>query len=146
MARADSVGELSDALGIDRAGLTSTVREFNAAVRGGPFDPTVLDGKSAVGIDPPKSNWAQPISEPPFLGYAVTCGITFTFGGLSVDPSAQVTDAGACPIAGLYAAGEIAAGLFYDNYPGGAGLMAGAVFGRIAGREAARHATGRTDG
>ena len=142
MARADSVEELADALGIDRAGLSSTVREFNAAVRGGPFDPTVLDGKSAAGIDPPKSNWAQPISEPPFLGYAVTCGITFTFGGLSVDASARVTDAGARPIAGLFAAGEIAAGLFYDNYPGGAGLMAGAVFGRIAGREAARHASG----
>ena len=146
MAKADSVEELADALGIDRAGLTGTVREFNAAVRGGPFDPTVLDGKSAVGIEPPKSNWAQPISEPPFLGYAVTCGITFTFGGLSVDASARVTDAGARPIAGLYAAGEIAAGLFYDNYPGGAGLMAGAVFGRIAGRGAARYATGRTDG
>ena len=146
MAKADSVGELADALGIDRAGLTSTVREFNAAVHGGPFDPTVLDGKSALGIEPPKSNWAQPIAEPPFLGYAVTCGITFTFGGLSVDASARVTDAGARPIAGLFAAGEIAAGLFYDNYPGGAGLMAGAVFGRIAGRGAARHATGRTDG
>ena len=142
MARADSVGDLADALGIDRVGLVGTVREFNAAVRGGRFDPTVLDGKSAAGIDPPKSNWAQPISEPPFLGYAVTCGITFTFGGLSVDASARVTDAGARPIAGLFAAGEIAAGLFYDNYPGGAGLMAGAVFGRIAGREAARHASG----
>ena len=146
MARADSVEELADALGIDRAGLSSTVLEFNAAVGGGPFDPTVLDGKSAVGIDPPKSNWAQPIAEPPFLGYAVTCGITFTFGGLSVDASARVTDAGARPIAGLYAAGEIAAGLFYDNYPGGAGLMAGAVFGRIAGRGAARYATGLSDG
>ena len=142
MARASSIEELADALGIDRAGLTGTVREFNAAVRGGAFDPTVLDGKSAAGIDPPKSNWAQPISEPPFLGYAVTCGITFTFGGLSVDASARVRDAGARPISGLYAAGEIAAGLFYDNYPGGAGLMAGAVFGRIAGRGAARHASG----
>ena len=146
MAKASSIGELADALGIDRAGLTSTVREFNAAVGGGRFDPTVLDGKSAAGIDPPKSNWAQSISEPPFLGYAVTCGITFTFGGLSVDASARVRDAGARPIAGLYAAGEIVGGLFYDNYPGGAGLMAGAVFGRIAGREAARHATSRPDG
>ena len=140
MARADSIEQLADALGIDRVGLSSTVLEFNAAVRDGAFDPTALDGKSAPGVDPPKSNWAQPISAPPFLGYAVTCGITFTFGGLSVDASARVRDAGARPIDGLYAAGEIVGGLFYDNYPGGAGLMAGAVFGRIAGREAARHA------
>ena len=140
MARADTIEDLADALGIDRAGLARTVREFNSAVRDGPFDPTALDGKSAVGIDPPKSNWAQQISEPPFLGYAVTCGITFTFGGLSVDASARVMDADGRPLGGLYAAGEIVGGLFHDNYPGGAGLMAGAVFGRIAGREAARHA------
>ncbi len=140
MARAHTVEDLADALGIDREGLVRTVREFNAAVRDGPFDPTVLDGKGTVGIDPPKSNWAQTISEPPFLGYAVTCGITFTFGGLSVDASARVMDAGARPIDGLYAAGEIVGGLFHDNYPGGAGLMAGAVFGRIAGRGAARYA------
>ena len=140
MARADTIEDLSDALGIDRAGLIRTVREFNAAVRDGSFDPTALDGKGTDGIEPLKSNWAQPISEPPFLGYAVTCGITFTFGGLSVDASARVRDTSARPIAGLYAAGEIVGGLFHDNYPGGAGLMAGAVFGRIAGREAARHA------
>ena len=140
MARANTVEDLADALGIDRTGLTATVREFNAAVRGGEFDPTALDGKGTDGIDPPKSNWAQPISEPPFLGYAVTCGITFTFGGLSVDARARVMDTSDRPIAGLYAAGEIVGGLFHDNYPGGAGLMAGAVFGRIAGQEAARHA------
>ena len=137
MARADTIEELADALGIDRPGLSRTVRDFNAAVQEGPFDPTALDGKSAAGVVPPKSNWALPISSPPFLGYAVTCGITFTFGGLSIDPSARVMNAAGRPIPGLYAAGEIAAGLFYDNYPGGAGLMAGAVFGRIAGRQAA---------
>ena len=141
MARADTVEGLADGLGIDRDGLGRTVREFNAAVCGGAFDPTALDGKCTAGIDPPKSNWAQPISEPPFLGYAVTCGITFTFSGLSVDASARVMDAGGRPVGGLYAAGEIVGGLFYDNYPGGAGLMAGAVFGRIAGREGARYAS-----
>jgi tricarballylate dehydrogenase len=74
------------------------------------------------------------------VGYAVACGITFTFGGLSVDSGARVMSIDRSPIDGLYAAGEIVGGLFYDNYPGGAGLMAGAVFGRIAGAGAARHA------
>ena len=81
MARADSIGELAEALSIDRGGLVATVDEFNAAVREGPFDPAALDGKCTRGLEPPKSNWALPIDKPPFLGYAVTCGITFTFGG-----------------------------------------------------------------
>jgi tricarballylate dehydrogenase len=140
MARAGSIEELADGLGIDRSGLVRTVREFNSAVRDGTFDPTVLDGKGTAGIEPAKSNWAQPIDLPPFLGYAVACGITFTFGGLKVDSAARVADVDGRAMPGLYAAGEIVGGLFYDNYPGGAGLMAGAVFGRIAGAGAAQHA------
>jgi len=69
----------------------------------------------------------------------VTCGITFTFGGLKIAPSTQVLDIEDAPLPGLYAAGELVGGLFYFNYPGSSGLMAGAVFGRIAGREAALH-------
>ncbi len=84
----------------------------------------------------PKSNWANTIDEPPFEAYAVTCGITFTFGGLRVDEHAQVIDIDGNPIAGLYAAGELVGGLFYFNYPGGSGLMAGSVFGHIAGTSA----------
>ena len=142
MAKADSVPELADALGVDRAGLVDTVREFNAAVTEGTFDPAALDGKGTLGVEPPKSNWALPIDKPPFLGYAVTCGITFTFGGLKIDDTARVIDAQDEPIPGLYASGEIVGGLFYDNYPGGAGLMAGAVFGRIAGANAANRVMG----
>jgi tricarballylate dehydrogenase len=77
---------------------------------------------------------------PPFSAYAVTCGITFTFGGLKIDTAAHVLDIADKPISGLYAAGELVGGLFYFNYPGSSGLMAGSVFGRIAGREAAEHA------
>ena len=74
------------------------------------------------------------------MGFAVTCGITFTFGGLRIDAdTAQVLDTDDQPIPGLYAAGELVGGLFYHNYPGGTGLMAGAVFGRIAGRAAAKN-------
>ncbi|HET9199700.1 MAG TPA: FAD-binding protein, partial [Dehalococcoidia bacterium] len=93
---------------------------------------------AALGIDPPKSNWAQKLDTPPYTGYAVTCGITFTFGGLRIDPAtAQVLDTEDRPMPGLYAAGELVGGLFYHNYAGGSGLMAGAVFGRIAGETAA---------
>ena len=142
MIKANTVQELADGLGIDRDGLTGTVQQFNSAVQAGEFDPTVLDGKGTRGIMPPKSNWALPLDTPPYLGYAVTCGITFTFGGLRINREAQVLDTEDLPIPGLYAAGELVGGLFYNNYAGGAGLMAGAVFGRIAGASAAGSATG----
>jgi len=134
---------LARKLEIDVAGLVDTVTRFNAAVQPGVFNPSVKDGKRTRGITPPKSNWAQPLDTPPYVGYAVTTGITFTFGGLRITEEAQVIDCEQRPIAGLFAAGELVGGLFYHNYPGGAGLMAGAVFGRIAGRSAARAARQR---
>ena len=97
-----------------------------------------LDGKRTVDITPPKSNWANTIDAPPFEGYAVTCGLTFTFGGLRITTDAEVLNTDYAPIRGLYAAGELVGGLFYFNYPGGSGLTSGAVFGRIAGSAAAR--------
>ena len=136
-AEADTIPGLADALGIDPEGLARTVRDFNDAVQPGGFDPTALDGKRTLGVDPPKSNWALPLDTPPYVGYAVTCGITFTFGGLKIDELARVIDINDNAIPSLYAAGELVGGLFYDNYPGGSGLMAGAVFGRIAGANAA---------
>jgi tricarballylate dehydrogenase len=140
-ATSDTIAGLAEALGIDREGLVRTVEAFNAAVQPGEFNPAVRDGKGTRGIAPPKSNWALPLDTPPFTGFAVTCGITFTFGGLRIDPlTAQVQDTEDRPIPGLYAAGELVGGLFYYNYAGGAGLMAGAVFGRLAGEHAARAA------
>jgi tricarballylate dehydrogenase len=97
-----------------------------------------------VGIEPAKSNWALPIDKPPFTGFMVTCGITFTFGGLRIDRSAAVLDTGGERIPGLFAAGELVGGIFYGNYLGGAGLMSGAVFGRQAGKSAAEFAGART--
>ncbi|MDB5479064.1 MAG: tricarballylate dehydrogenase, partial [Caulobacteraceae bacterium] len=136
---ADSLEALVEKLdGVDPARALQTLQDFNAAVRTDiPFDPNVKDGRAAVGVSPPKSNWANRLDEPPFEAYAVTCGITFTFGGLRIDRRAQVLDQDLAPIPGLYAAGEMVGGLFYENYPGGSGLTAGAVFGRIAGAAAA---------
>src|SRR5437667_58367 len=102
----------------------------------GEYNPPILDGTHTEGIPPPKSNWALPIDTPPFLGFAVTCGITFTFGGLRIDTRGQVLDTEGNPLPGLYAAGELVGGLFYYNYPGGSGLASGAVFGRLAGTSA----------
>jgi tricarballylate dehydrogenase len=138
-----TIGELADALGIDRTGLERTVADFNAAVLEGNFDPTVKDGKSTGGIAPPKSNWALPLDSPPYEGYAVTCGITFTFGGLRINPACEVMDTRGEVMRGLYAAGELVGGLFYFNYAGGSGLMAGATFGRLAGTSAGRFAAGK---
>ena len=126
---------------VDPAGFLRTVEAYNAAVRTDiAFDPTVKDGRCTEAIEVPKSNWAQPLDTPPFEAYAVTCGITFTFGGLRIDTGGRVLDTGEQPISGLYGAGELVGGLFYFNYPGGTGLMSGAVFGRIAGGSAGAHA------
>ena len=105
-----------------------------------PYDPGKKDGRCTQGLAISKSNWALAIAEPPFEAYAVTCGITFTFGGLRVDADCCVLDEGGRRIKGLHAAGEMVGGLFYFNYPGGSGLMSAAVFGRIAGRSAAEAA------
>jgi tricarballylate dehydrogenase len=137
--KADTIEGLADELsGVDRNGFLRTIRDFNVAVQSAvPFNPNVKDGRGTRGLRVPKSNWANAIDTPPFEAYAVTCGVTFTFGGLRVTQDAQVVANDGKPIAGLYAAGSMVGGLFYFNYPGGAGLMAGAVFGRIAGGAAA---------
>jgi tricarballylate dehydrogenase len=137
-ARAETLEELVAKLDdVDGPRALSTLKAFNAAVRRDvPFDPNVKDGRGTEGLAVPKSNWANPIDTPPFEAFAVTCGVTFTFGGLRIDRQARVIDEEGAPIPGLFAAGELVGGLFYNNYPGGTGLMAGAVFGRIAGSSA----------
>ncbi len=136
---ADSIDALATRLdGVDADGFRATVRAFNAAVdQSIPFDPTRKDGRGTRGLGVPKSNWANPLEQPPFEAYAVTCGITFTFGGLHVDAQARVISEEGVPIVDLFGAGELVGGLFYFNYPGGTGLTSGAVFGRVAGIGAA---------
>ena len=141
---ANSIEELCARMeDVHTEGALETIAEFNAAVdRSVPFDPNVLDGRRTTGLGPDKTNWAMPIETPPFAAYRVTCGLTFTFGGLRIDETGCVMDTDLRPIKGLYAAGELVGGLFYGNYPGGSGLSAGAVFGRLAGSSAAAHAAG----
>jgi tricarballylate dehydrogenase len=134
---ADSLDALVKQLPLDRTTALEALQEYNAAVAPGRFDPSELDGLATKGLGLPKSNWAQPLDTKPFSAYPVTCGITFTFGGVRVNERAQVLSTSWEPIPGLYACGEMVGGLFYMNYPGGSGLTSGAVFGRLAGAHAA---------
>ncbi|VXC12082.1 Tricarballylate dehydrogenase [Arthrobacter sp. 9AX] len=130
---AGTLEELAAKIGVDPEKLSKTVTDFNNSIdRSIAFDPNIKDGRSAA-TQPVKSNWAAPIETGPFYAYGVTCGITFTFGGIKSDTHGRVLDGQGKHIQGLYVAGEMLGGLFSANYPGGSGLAAGCVFGRRAG-------------
>ena len=136
--KSDTLEGLVKQMKLDQTQAMKTLTAYNAAAaRGGPFNPAALDKLHTEGITPVKTNWATKLDTPPYYSWAVTGGITFTFGGIKVDTSAQVISTGWKPIDGLYACGEMVGGLFHYNYALGSGLMSGAVFGRIAGRQAA---------
>ena len=141
---ADTVEELAGKLdGVDPEAFVDEIARYNAAVRQDiEFNPNVKDGRRTEGLAIDKSNWANTIDAPPYEGYAVTCGVTFTFGGLRINEEGEVLDTDHKPVRGLFAAGELVGGLFYFNYPGGSGLTSGSVFGRLAGASAARRAAG----
>ncbi|MFK8252323.1 FAD-dependent tricarballylate dehydrogenase TcuA [Ancylobacter terrae] len=138
---APTIGDLAGKLGLDAAALEATVASFNAAVRPGTFDHTVLDDCRTEGLVPPKSHWARRIDTAPFYAYPVRPGITFTYLGTRVNEEARVMMADGRPSANIFAAGEIMAGnVLGEGYAAGIGMTIGSVFGRIAGRGAAAHA------
>ncbi|KAG4443234.1 hypothetical protein IFR05_001277 [Cadophora sp. M221] len=134
----------------DPATFISTIKKYNSAVYASQkeqpnlnWDPAVKDGlstqSSMTKLAVAKSNWALPVDQGPFMAVKVCCGITFTFGGLSVNPkSTAVISQSGREVGGLFCVGEMLGGLFYGNYPGGSGLTSGAVFGRRAGVAAAK--------
>jgi len=137
----DTIEGLAEKLEIDPAALRKTVDTFNDSVKPGNFDTTILDGCATEGIEPAKTNWARPIDKPPYYGYPLRPGITFTYLGVTVNERAQVIwgKQGAAP--NVFAAGEVMAGnILGKGYLGGLGMTIGAVFGQIAGREAASYA------
>ena len=138
--KAESIGALAAELGLDPATLETTVSTFNAAVRPGTFDHTILDDCRTEGISPPKTHWARRIVDPPFYAYPVRPGITFTYLGTRVNRQARMIMTDGRPAANMFAAGEIMAGnVLGQGYAAGIGMTIGSVFGRIAGTEAARH-------
>lgn len=140
--KADTLEELAKMMGIDGTKLKETVEEFNEACGDtSAFHPTELDGVATSGLTPAKTNWARPINEPPFYGYSLRTGVTFTYLGLKVDENAQCSTTNG-PIKNLWAAGETMAGsILGQGYLAGYGMTIGTVFGRIAGREAAAYAS-----
>jgi tricarballylate dehydrogenase len=129
----DTLDKLAAGMGVDAETLRRTMREFNTAIdRTVPLDLAVRDGRVAR-VEPLKSNWAIPLETPPYYAFPVTCGITFTFGGLRADTHGRVLDAAGQPLPGLFVCGEMLGGLFSGNYPGGSGLTSGTVFGRRVG-------------
>lgn len=141
-AQADTLEALAAQLGLPVATFVETVRAYNAACRAGTFDHAVLDDCRTEGLLPPKTHWARPIDTPPFYGYTLKPGVTFTYLGLKVDRKAAVHFGGQ-PSANLYAAGEIMAGnVLGQGYTAGVGMTIGTVFGRIAGTSAAASALG----
>ena len=139
--KADTLQELVELLEIDdKPQAVKTLHEYNEnACEDEYFDPTKKDGLSTTKLSPNKTNWAVRLDSPPFVAYSATGGITFTFGGLKVDEDARVIGTDWRPIPRLFCCGEMVGGLFHFNYPGGTGLVSGAVFGRIAGRSAAQY-------
>jgi len=143
---ADTLEDLAGKLeGVDPKQFPEEIAAYNAAVNTDtPFNPNVKDGRRTQGLAVPKSKWANTLDAPPFEAYQIGCGLTFTFGGLRIAPTTgQVIDTDLEPIPGLYAAGELVGGIFNFNYPGGTGLLSGAVFGRQAGRAAGEAANKR---
>ena len=135
----DTIEGLASKLGIDPKAARKTIDVFNAACPSGPIDQMVLDGKATTGLTPEKTNWSATIQKPPFYGYPLRPGITFTYMGVAVNDRAQVLMQDGKPAANLFAAGEIMAGnVLGQGYLGGIGMTIGGVFGRIAGAEAAR--------
>jgi tricarballylate dehydrogenase len=140
-ARADSLPELAQQLGLDAATFTQTVSDFNAACRSGEFDHTALDNCHTEGLVPAKSHWARPLDTPPFYAYAVKPGVTFTYLGLKTDETAAVHFNGMAST-NLFVAGEIMAGnVLGKGYTAGVGMTIGTAFGRIAGTQSAQTAT-----
>jgi tricarballylate dehydrogenase len=138
---AHSIRELAEKLELDPDRLEKTVDEFNAAVQPGDFDATAPDGCHTEGLMPPKTNWARKLDTPPYYGYPLRPGITFTYLGVEVDEKARVLFGDGKPADNIFAAGEVMAGnILGQGYTGGIGLLIGNVFGRIAGKEAARRA------
>jgi len=137
--KADTIEELAAQLDVNKKQFVRTIEQYNNAVQDAPYEPSEKDGKGTEGIPLPKSNWALMIEKSPFYAFPVTCGITFCFGGLKANKYGEVLDKNDKPIHGLYAAGEMIGGIFYENYPGGSGLMSGAVFGKTAGTSAGKY-------
>ena len=138
---ANTIPELAVELGLPADRVSDTVTRFNDAVHPGTFDLEILDECRTRGLTPEKSHWAQRLDTPPYWGYPLRPGITFTYLGLRVDETMRVMRTDGTAMQNVYAAGEIMSGnVLRRGYIAGIGMTIGTVFGRIAGESAARAA------
>lgn len=141
----NTVAEVAEQFHLPLDKVLATVDAFNRAVQPGKFDHLSLDDCKTAGLEPPKTHWAQKIDEPPFYGYPLRPGLTFTYFGVKVDSRAAIVMQGGNPASNIFASGEIMSGnILPKGYIGGIGLVIGNIFGRIAGKEAAAIARGRS--
>jgi tricarballylate dehydrogenase len=137
--RANTLSALASELGLNPVALEASVAQFNAAVASGTFDLAQLDDCRTHGLSPNKTHWARRIDTPPYWGYPLRPGITFTYLGVKVNERAAVLDTQGNPMRNIFAAGEMMAGnVLGQGYLAGFGMTIGATFGRLAGTEAAR--------
>jgi tricarballylate dehydrogenase len=140
--KANTLEELASKMKLDPTKTRETIDGFNKAVKPGQvFDNLKLDGNATDGLTPNKTNWARAVDKPPFYGYPLRPGITFTYLSVKVNDKAQVLMDNGQPAGNLFASGEIMSGnILGKGYLAGFGMTIGTVFGRIAGQEAARRA------
>ena len=138
--RADSIRGLAEKLGVPPEACERTIAEFNRAIRPGRFDHSILDDCRTEGLSPDKTHWARPIDTPPFLGFPLRPGITFTYLSTEVNEHAAMLMADGRVSPNLFAAGEMMAGnVLGRGYLAGIGMTIGTVFGRIAGTSAGKY-------
>ncbi|MDQ0866892.1 FAD-dependent oxidoreductase [Arthrobacter globiformis] len=131
MTAADSLEELAGKVGIDPAGLAATVVRFNAGASEG-VDPefhrgaTPQDRFLGDAANAPNPCLA-PLATAPFYAVRISAGVLGTSGGLDTDFNGRVLDRHRQPIPGLYAAGNVSAGVFRNNYPGGGATLGSAI-------------------
>ncbi len=145
--KGNTIGEVARQFGLPVEKVEATIKAFNDAVQPGTFNHTVLDDCKTAGLKPTKTHWAQRLDTPPFYGYPLSPGLTFTYFAVKADRRAAVLMKGGRPAENIFAAGEVMAGnILPKGYIGGIGLVIGNIFGRIAGQEAAAVAKGRPAG
>jgi succinate dehydrogenase/fumarate reductase flavoprotein subunit len=135
--RGDTLTELARLMDLPGDALTKTINRFNETAGDG-RDPDFDRGANAydrvMGGHPPLG----PLREPPFHAVPVHLGVGGTSGGPRTDPDGRVLSDDGTAVAGLYAAGNVAASPFGGAYPGtGTTIGQALVFGARAGRAAA---------
>ena len=120
---AASLAALADVVGLPAERFELTVTSYNRALAAGALE-SLAPRRTSTRIA------AMPVAQPPFYAVPLCAGITYTMGGIAIDPDGRVLRAGGGSIDGLYAVGAATGGLEGGSgvgYVGG--LVKAATFG-----------------